>query len=108
MRNDTYEALIGAAILGDNEAKSTAMRRVTCKAAASQRMFCDCGDILDQKTVHVLEMTRKADGKESTLTACCKSCAEKQGEKLQQIVRLHGSEHEVYWTTWKARIDISG
>jgi hypothetical protein len=42
------------------------------------------------------------------LTACCKSCAEKQGAKLQQIVRLHGAEYEVFWTTWRARIDIGG
>jgi hypothetical protein len=53
-------------------------------------------------------MNHRETGKESTLTACCKSCAEKQGAKLQQIVRLHGAEYEVYWTTWRARIDISG
>lgn len=104
----SYESLIGAALLGDEDAKNKAMRRVTCKLAASQKMFCDCGSILDQKTVHVLEMTHKETNKESTLTACCKTCAEKQGAKLQTIVRLHGSEYEVYWTTWNARIEITG
>jgi hypothetical protein len=104
----SYEKLIGAALLGDDKAKTDSMRQITCKLAASTRMFCDCGDILDQSTVHVLEMVNRETGKESTLTACCKSCAEKQGAKLQQIVRLHGAEYEVYWTTWKARIDITG
>jgi hypothetical protein len=104
----TYEKLVASALLGDDKAKTNSMRQITCKLAASQRMVCDCGDILDQSTVHVLEMVRKEDGKESTLTACCKSCAEKQGAKLQQIVRLHGAEYEVFWTTWRARIDIGG
>ena len=104
----SYESLIGQALLGDDDAKATAMRRVTCKAAASTRMFCECGSILDQKTVHVLEMTNKTSHEESTLAACCKDCAEKQGPKLQQIARLHGAEFEVYWTTWKARIEITG
>lgn len=104
----SYEKLVGAALLGDDKAKTDSMRQITCKLAASQRMFCDCGDILDQQTVYVLEMVRREDGKESTLTACCKACAIKQGDKLQQIVRLHGAEYEVYWTTWRARIDIAG
>jgi hypothetical protein len=108
MRNDTYESLIGAALLGDDKQKTDSMRQITCKLAASTRMFCDCGEVLDQQTVHVLEMVHRETGKESTLTACCKSCAEKQGAKLQQIVRLHGAEYEVFWTTWQARIDISG
>ena len=104
----SYESLIGAALLGDDAAKAKSMRRVTCKAAASQKMFCDCGSILDQKTVHVLEMKRKGTEHENTLCACCKACAEKQGAKLQQIVRLHGAEFEVYWATWNARIEITG
>jgi hypothetical protein len=104
----SYENLVAAALLGDDKQKADSLRQITCKLAASTRMVCDCGDILDQSTVHVLEMVRKEDGKESTLTACCKSCAEKQGAKLQQIVRLHGAEYEVYWTTWQARIDITG
>jgi hypothetical protein len=104
----TYEELVGAALLGDDKAKTDSMRKVTCKLAASTRMFCDCGEVLDQRTVHVLEMVHRETGKESTLTACCKVCAEKQGAKLQQIVRLHGAEYDVFWTTWKARIDIAG
>jgi hypothetical protein len=104
----TYEELVGAALLGDDKQKADSTRQITCKLAASTRMFCNCGEILDQSTVHVLEMVRKEDGKESTLTACCKACAIKQGAKLQQIVRLHGAEYEVFWTTWRARIDIGG
>ncbi len=104
----TYENLVAAALLGDDKQKADSMRQITCKLAASTRMFCDCGEVLDQSTVHVLEMVHRETGKESTLTACCKVCAEKQGAKLQQIVRLHGAEYEVFWTTWRARIDISG
>ena len=104
----TYENLVAAALLGDDKQKAESTRRITCKSAASTRMVCDCGDILDQQTVHVLEMVHRETGKESTLTACCKTCAEKQGAKLQQIVRLHGAEYEVFWTTWRARIDIEG
>jgi len=103
-----YEKLIASALLGDDAEKAKVLRRITCKSAASTRMFCDCGEILDQKTVYVLEMNHKATGKESTLTACCKACAIKQGKKIQQIVRLHGAEYEVYWTTWQAQIDITG
>jgi hypothetical protein len=104
----SYENLVAAALLGDDKQKADSLRQITCKLAASTRMVCDCRDILDQKTVYVLEMVHRETGKESTLAACCKSCAIKQGAKLQQIVRLHGAEYEVFWTTWKARIDISG
>jgi hypothetical protein len=104
----SYEELVGAALLGDDKQKADSMRKVTCKLAASTRMFCDCGEVLDQSSVHVLEMVHRETGKESTLTACCQTCAIKQGAKLQQIVRLHGADYEVFWTTWKARIDIGG
>jgi len=104
----TYKNLVAKALLGDDKQKVDSTRQITCKLAASTRMFCDCGEILDQSTVHVLEMVHRETSRESTLTACCQSCAEKQGAKLQQIVRLHGAEYEVFWTTWRARIDITG
>jgi hypothetical protein len=66
-----YEEIIGTALLtGDHD---KAMRRITCKTAASTRMFCGCGNVLDQKTVCVVEIIH-ADGKEQTVAALCPDC----------------------------------
>ena len=78
-----YEQIIGTALLTGDHA--TGMRRATCKLAASQAMFCGCGNILDQKTVHVLEIVH-ADGKEQTVAALCPECYAKQAETLQNTV----------------------
>lgn len=78
-----YEEIIGTALLtGDHE---TAMRRTTCKLAASQAMFCGCGAVHDQKKVHVVEIVY-ADNTEKTVAALCPACFKKQEPTLQTTV----------------------
>lgn len=78
-----YEEIIGTALLTGDHA--TAMRRTTCKLAASQAMFCGCGAIHDQKKVHVMEIVY-ADNSEKTVAALCPACFDKQRDTLQTTV----------------------
>ena len=50
----SYEQMIGRAIMGDDADKDTQMRRVDCKMYASQKIFCECGDVHDQKKIQIL------------------------------------------------------
>lgn len=78
-----YEEIIGTALLtGDHE---TAMRRTTCKLAASTAMFCQCGQVHDQKKIHVVEIVY-ADSTEKTVAALCPACYVKQEPTLQKTV----------------------
>ena len=78
-----YEEIIGNALLtGDHE---TGLRRTTCKLAASQAMFCGCGQIHDQRKIHVVEIVY-ADNKEKTVAALCPACFKKQEPTLQATV----------------------
>jgi hypothetical protein len=65
--------LIAAAILGDDAAKEKALRQITCQTAASHACFCQCGNIHDQKKIHVIEVVHP-DKSENTLAACCPEC----------------------------------
>jgi len=78
-----YEKIIGTALLTGDHA--TAMRRTTCKLAASQAMFCGCGAVHDQKKVHVVEIVY-ADNSEKTVAALCPDCFKKQKDTLQTTV----------------------
>lgn len=78
-----YEQIIGTALLTGDHA--TAMRRTTCKLAASQAMFCSCGQIHDQRKVHVVEIVY-ADKSEKTVAALCPNCFAKQRDTLQNTV----------------------
>lgn len=105
---NSYESLIAKAILGDDKDKADAMRQTTCKLAASQTMFCQCGHILDQKTVHVLEVIDVATNEEKTLAACCPDCAKYHATKLETIARVQKEQNRYRWQTWKRAIDIEG
>ena len=77
-----YERIIGTALLtGDHD---KALRRTTCKLAASTRMFCGCGNVLDQKTVHVVEIVHN-DGKEQTVAALCPECYAKNLPAIENV-----------------------
>lgn len=78
-----YEEIIGTALLTGDHA--TAMRRTTCKLAASRAMFCGCGAIHDQKKIHVVEIVY-SDNSEKTVAALCPACFEKQEPTLQTTV----------------------
>lgn len=64
---ETYEELIGTAMLNPDQ-KSDSLRRIECKLQASARITCDCGNILDQKTVTLIRVDRKTAG------AMCPAC----------------------------------
>ena len=85
-----YEQIIGTALLtGDHD---KAMRRITCKTAASTRMLCGCGNILDQKTVRVIEIVH-ADGKEQTIAALCPECCAKNMREIQLVAQKATALH---------------
>lgn len=77
--------LIASAILGDDAAKEKALRQITCHTAASHACFCQCGNIHDQKKIHVIEVVRP-DKSENTLAACCPQCFEKHLPTFRRIV----------------------
>ena len=79
-----YEQIIGTALLtGDHD---KALRQITCKLAASTAMFCGCGNVLDQKTVCVVEIVHN-DGKEQTIAALCPDCWTKNLPAIENVAR---------------------
>jgi hypothetical protein len=102
----SYESLIAKAIIGNDKDKTEAMRQTTCKAAASHMMVCECGHILDQRTVHVLEVVDVATGEEKTLAACCPDCAKSHAVKLETVARVQRETNRYRWQTWQRTIDI--
>ena len=108
-----YEKIIGTALLtGDHE---TGMRRTTCKLAASHRIFCGCGDVLDQKTVCVVEIVHN-DGKEQTIAALCPECFAKNLPAIEGVAKKATADYVeakqtppvVRVATWKKFIVIKG
>ena len=106
-----YEQIIGTALLtGDHE---TGMRRTTCKLAASQAMFCGCGNVHDQRRIHVVEIVHN-DGKEQTIAALCPECFAKNLPGIENVAKkataLHieaGQEPPIVRVaTWKEFIVI--
>ena len=94
MSDREYENLVGAAILADNQkTKDRAVARITCKLAASHRMFCGCGNIHDQKKIHVVEIV-EPNGKERTIGALCPKCFESQRPIIVEVVRKAKAEYE--------------
>ena len=85
-----YEKIIGTALLtGDHD---KAMRRITCKTAASTRMFCGCGNILDQKTVCVVEIIH-ADGKQQTVAALCPDCWTNNKAAIENVAKAASKDY---------------
>lgn len=108
-----YEEIIGQALLtGDHE---KALRQMTCKLAASHRMFCGCGAVLDQKKVHVVEIIHP-DKREETIAALCPECYEKNAAGIASVAKKVSAEYReagqeppvVRVATWKQFIVIPG
>ena len=108
-----YEQIIGQALLtGDHE---TGMRRTTCKLAASHAMFCGCGQIHDQRRIHVVEIVH-ADGKEQTIASLCPDCWKKNEASIETVAKkataLHIEANQeppvVRVATWERFIVIKG
>jgi len=85
-----YEKIIGTALLtGDHD---QAMRQITCKTAASHRMFCGCGAIHDEKKIHVVEIVHN-DGKEQTIAALCPECWQKNKAAIETVAKKATALH---------------
>jgi len=85
-----YEKIIGTALLtGDHE---TGMRRTTCKLAASQAIFCGCGQIHDQRKIHVVEIVHN-DGKEQTIAALCPDCWAKNKPAIERVAQKASADY---------------
>jgi hypothetical protein len=79
-----YEQIIGQALLtGDHD---KALRQITCKTAASHRMFCGCGAIHDQRKIHVVEIVHN-DGTEQTIAALCPECWKKNKAAIERVAQ---------------------
>ena len=71
----TTENTIGEHLLGQIDSEQ-ADRQITCNVAASHSITCDCGAVLDEKTVCVLQATApRGSGKDwSCVATCCPDC----------------------------------
>ena len=76
----SFEGMIGRALLGDDKEKELQLIRIDCKHYAMQKMFCDCGNILDQMRTNIL---RDASGKDKAV--CCDSCRAAAVKKLNGV-----------------------
>jgi hypothetical protein len=108
-----YEEIIGTALLtGDHD---KALRQITCKTAASQAMFCGCGQIHDQEKIHVVEIVHN-DGAEQTIAALCPSCWKKNKAAIENVAKKAAADYVaakqeppvVRVATWKQFIVIPG
>ena len=95
----SFEGMIGRALLGDNEEKELQLIRIDCKSYAMQKMFCDCGDILDQKRTNIL---RDANGKDKAV--CCDNCraASMKKLKVKDLPALTGWT----WANWSGSSEL--
>ena len=108
-----YEKIIGTALLtGDHD---KALRRITCKTAACHRMFCGCGNVHDQKKIHVVEIVHN-DGKEQTIAALCPECFAKNLKAIENVAKKAAADYVeagqkppvVRVATWAKFIVIKG
>ena len=108
-----YEQIIGTALLtGDHE---TGMRRTTCKLAASQAMFCGCGNVHDQRKIHVVEIVHN-DGKEQTIAALCPECFATNLPAIENVAKKANADYieagqeppVVRVATWEQFIIVKG
>lgn len=66
----SFEKVIAAALMGNADDRQKGLDRISCHAVTAQKIQCNCGEILDQETITVVE-SRK-DGR--TVAAYCPSC----------------------------------
>ena len=86
----SFEKLVGQALLGDDADKELAMARIDCKHYAMQKMFCDCGNVLDQTSTNIL---RDNNGKDKSV--CCNVC---RGKAIESISRVEDPSGLIGWT----------
>jgi hypothetical protein len=85
-----YEKIIGQALLtGDHD---KALRQITCKTAASHRMFCGCGAVHDERRIHVVEIVH-ADGAEQTIAALCPECWTQNKTAIENVAKKAAADY---------------
>jgi hypothetical protein len=96
------EKEIGRAILeGTPAARTRAIARATVHAAVVTRCFCECGNILDERTSAVIEVTIKNEEELRPLAVFCSKCLAKHLPKLQSTSKDAATDGTHYYvTTW--------
>ena len=99
-RDETsFEAMIGRALLGDDKEKELQFIRIDCKHYAMNKMFCDCGNILDQKKIQLLK-----NDTDRIVAVCCEECRKTAENKLKakDLTGLIGWT----WSNWDWKTSI--
>lgn len=96
------EKEIGRAILeGTPAARTRAIARATVHAAVVTKCFCECGNILDDRTSAVIEVTIENEEELRPLAVCCGKCLAKHLPKLQSTATDAATDGTAYYvTTW--------
>ena len=78
-------------------------------------MFCGCGNVHDEKKVHVVEIIH-ADGTEQTIAALCPECFAKNKAAIEKVAKKAAADYieakqqppVVRVATWSRFITIKG
>jgi len=101
----SFSKMVADAMFADGDERTDIERQITCKMAASHNIMCECGNILDQSTVCVLER-EWTDGRTSHVVTCCPSCRVPADAKLREILGRKTSDGQEIvegtfsWLTW--------
>lgn len=98
MKTESFEGLVGRALIGDAKEKDIAECRIACKLGAQHRITCTCGDILDQKRTVVFEFRGTEDDK--PVLTCCEQCA----DRFIEALKTTGAKPGLYVQTWKGSL----
>lgn len=91
LKMQSYEALIGKAMLGDQEDKDDAIRRLGIKLQVTSEMFCKCCQkVLDQTTAIVTEFRSGEDPWGVVAVTCNGDCS----ELAREIVKTNYIEND--------------
>lgn len=103
--------LIAEAILEgrDSKAAKEAERKIACKLAASIRVLCPCGNVLDERTVCVLERVRE-EGSNSTVLVACPTCKPLMDKEIRRMITEKDKlteEGSFLWLSWDAQEPVA-
>jgi hypothetical protein len=96
MRTESFEGLVGRALIGDPRERDIAECRIVCKSAAMNGITCKCGDVLDQKTTVLFERDR------APFKVVCHRCAEKLANALKAPEFKGESKYAAF--TWNGTV----
>jgi len=99
----TSEKIIADRILGKTDDK-TADRQLTCNIAASTKMVCSCGSILDQESVEILQ--QEVEDKWRCVSVLCGFCKPSRESSIADAAKTIGKPFR--WLNWKGSVGING